>query len=160
MKRLLFLIVALHVFSCGFSQSVAVGDRAPELRVRQWLTPAPAEGRRVKLIEFYSSANPVCVSRLQLLDSLAARHSDRLSVILVVKDGLGSDVDLKAARYSVAQDSDMRIFRAFGIRFVPSGVIVDMRGKVLWVGNTSAINERTIKQWIYDDPDKDRALRK
>jgi len=160
MKRLIFFIAALHVCLSGFAQSVAVGERAPELRVRQWLTQAPAEGRKVKLIEFYSAANPVCVSRLQLLDSIAARHSDRLAVIVVVKDDLGSDVDLDRVRYSVARDSDLKIFKTFGIRFVPSGIIIDAKGKVLWVGNTSAVNEKTIIHWIYDDSDKDRTLRK
>ena len=83
-----------------------------------------------------------------------------MRVILVVKENIEELTDLSKAGYSVALDSDLRIFKTFGIRFVPSGLIVDAKGRVLWTGNTSSINGKTVKQWIYDGSDENRPLRR
>mgnify|MGYP001634736094 CR=1 FL=1 len=161
MKRFILLVAAFFILGHISAQSVAVGERAPELRVKQWLTAPPQEGKKITLIEFFSPANPVCVARLEVLDSIAADNAERLRVIVVVKENnIERTANLAKVKYSVALDSEMKIFKAFGIRFVPSGVIIDAKGKVLWMGNTSSINGRTIKQLIYDGFDKDRPLRK
>ena len=120
----------------------------------------PDSGSPTFLIEFFSSANPVCVARLQVLDTIASENADRMRVILVVKENIEELTDLSKAGYSVALDSDLRIFKTFGIRFVPSGLIVDAKGRVLWTGNTSFINGKTVKQWIYDGSDENRPLRR
>ena len=160
MKRLIMLMAVFFALVRVSAQNVAVGERAPELRARQWLTDVPKEGRKLTLIEFFSSANPVYVARLQVLDTIASENADRMRVILVVKENIEELTDLSKAGYSVALDSDLRIFKTFGIRFVPSGLIVDAKGRVLWTGNTSSINGKTVKQWIYDGSDENRPLRR
>ena len=155
-----FLWVCSVSVLSAWAQSPAVGERAPELRVKEWLGAPAKEGKTATLIEFFSATNPVCVSRLPLLDSMANEFSGKLHVVLVTKEDISEIADVDKIGYSVAVDSDMRIFKTFGIQFVPSGVIVDEKGRVVWVGNTSSINRKTVKKWIDDGYDKDRPLRK
>lgn len=54
----------------------------------------------------------MCVARLEVLDSIAADNAERLRVIVVVKENnIERTANLAKVKYSVALDSEMKIFK-------------------------------------------------
>ena len=87
-----------------------------------------------------------------------AREQDRFSVhrhaederIVVVAMEPKERIAPTLARYMsqkfyVAIDPSGRIFSAYGIRYVPFGVLIDRKGRACWIGNPMLATEKIIR---------------
>ena len=49
-------------------------------------------------------------------------------------------------RFYVAIDLSGRVFKSYGIRYVPFGVLVDPKGRAQWIGNPKLATSESIKR--------------
>lgn len=122
-------------------QRLVIGEKAPELKIMQWVGDKPEEGRRARLIEFFQAGGAPSVERLPKLWSIAKQYHSTLTVILVSKD---SEESLKAVLPSYPPfftgiDGSGATFSAYSVKFVPFSVLTDDRGRILWFGNSASL---------------------
>ena len=83
------LAVVVLLFSAGScpAQRLVVGEKAPELKVGEWLLHKDAlSDSRPTLVEFFFSRSEPSLRRLTVLDGFIRDHSERLNVILMVRE--------------------------------------------------------------------------
>ena len=83
------LAVVVLLFSAGscLAQRLVVGEKAPELKVGEWLLHKDAlSDSRPTLVEFFFSRSEPSLRRLTVLDGFIRDHSERLNVILMVRE--------------------------------------------------------------------------
>lgn len=150
MKRTVMILCAL-LLSCAAAsaQNIVLGQRAPELRVAEWLEgrePAPAP---LTYIEFYHSSNPRCEEALDRLAALSKQLGKRLRVVVLTREATEKIAPALAGRIAprmgVGLDPQGKLFTAFGVSYVPFGVLVDAKGRALWMGNTLQLTQKLIE---------------
>lgn len=142
MKKFLLLCLLLPLACCNaaHAQRILIGKRAPELRIAAWLAdskPAPAP---LTYIEFYHSSNPSGLASLERLRELVRHAGDKLRVVVVVREAPETVADRLAPyvseRIGVGFDPSGQNYVAYGVEYVPFGVLTNARNRVLWLGNT------------------------
>ena len=149
-KVLLIWLLAAGFASAGATaQNIALGERVPELKAQAWLddrqpTPAP-----MTYIEFYHSTNPACKTSLERLKELTGKLGTKLRVIVVTKEDAAKIAPLLrpylSERLTVVLNAE-KGFTAFGVTYLPFGVLTDAKNRALWMGNSLQINEKLIEQ--------------
>ena len=149
-KVLLIWLLAAGFTSAGATaQNIALGERVPELKAQAWLDdrqPAPAP---MTYIEFYHSTNPACKTSLERLKELTGKLGTKLRVIVVTKEDAAKIAPLLrpylSERLTVVLNAE-KGFTAFGVTYLPFGVLTDAKNRALWMGNSLQINEKLIEQ--------------
>lgn len=149
-KVLLIWLLAAGFTSAGVTaQNIALGERVPELKAQAWLDdrqPAPAP---MTYIEFYHSTNPACKTSLERLKELTGKLGTKLRVIVVTKEDAVKIAPLLrpylSERLTVVLNAEKN-FTAFGVTYLPFGVLTDAKNRALWMGNSLQINEKLIEQ--------------
>ena len=79
------VVLLLSAGSCP-AQRLVIGEKAPELKVGEWLSHRDAVAdSRPTLVEFFFSRSEPSLRRLAVLDGFVRDHSERLNVILMVR---------------------------------------------------------------------------
>ncbi len=157
--RIAGALLALMVCTAGFADSLTpalkIGDPAPPLRPLTWIKGEPVqrfEPGRVYVVEFWAVECVPCRELMPELSTLQKQYADRLTVIGVnVRNGGLTQVPAKVEKfvknqgarmdYTVAMDDPQKntIFESWGTAScaygIPTAIIVDGRGRMVWVGN-------------------------
>lgn len=149
-KVLLILLWALGFTAVGAAaQNIALGERVPEIKAPAWLDdrqPAPAP---MTYIEFFHSSNPACKTSLERLKELTGKLGTKLRVIVVTKEDAAKIAPLVrpylSKQITAALDAE-KGFTAFGVTYVPFGMLLDAKNRALWMGNSLQLNEKLIEQ--------------
>lgn len=148
MKKLITLIVLTIVATSSlWAQKLVIGERAPELKVKEWVDKKPTVESQAKLIEFFYSASKPSIDRLRILDELSEKYKTKLLVIIIAKEDREKIVQVVnpgSRKFYTALDDAGKSFSSYGVQFVPFSVIVDARGKVLWMGNSASLSDEVI----------------
>lgn len=151
MKRLLLV---LAIFGVSISQTIAqkliIGERAPELKVKEWISSKSADSG-ARLVEFFFSSSKPSVDRLTVVNGLAKKYAGRLSVIVIAKEPkekVEGILNPSSNSYLVAMDDAGKTFDSYGIQFVPFSVIIDSKGRIAWFGNSTSLTEETINKHL------------
>lgn len=127
-------------------QKLVIGSQIPSFKGITWLT-APPKTDKDMLIDFYQSTNPSCE---KFLPTLAPRYdllAPKLSfVILTREQGPAIDklVNSLGARYSIGYDPTGDAFNAFNVKYLPYSILVDEKGKILWIGNLGNLDDQSL----------------
>ncbi|MCC8034475.1 MAG: redoxin domain-containing protein [Rikenellaceae bacterium] len=150
MKKLIFVLAALLFTTGAGAQKLAIGEKAPELRISEWLWGGPSDDSKARLIEFFHPGSSQCAARIGNISAIARKFSEELNVILISKEPAESvrKVTGKDGTYFAAIDDGGKTFEAYSVRFVPFGVLIDRRGRVVWFGNPVSLTESQIKRLI------------
>lgn len=151
MKRTIFLtLVALVASLAVRAQEIVIGERVPDFRPTEWLGAQPSEDdRRATLLVFYHTESQPCVETLPHIDSLArAMNNERVIVVAMEpKERIAPSLArYMSERFYVAIDLSERVFKSYGIRYVPFGVLVDPKGRAQWIGNPKLATSESIKR--------------
>ncbi len=133
-------IAAVAAVVAGPASALQAGERLPQLALPRLGEPAArvalgALAGRVAYVDFWASWCAPCRESMPALEALYRRYRERGFVVV----GVNKDVDLAAARrfgrragvtFPLAADGDDRAARAFDVRAMPSGYLVDRRGVV------------------------------
>lgn len=149
----MFLIAALAVFTLAAdasAQKLAIGERAPELQVSEWLTEKPADGK-AQLVDFFHTSSSEAASVLSQMNSFADNYASKLSVVVVAREAASKvrpALMEGSPKYSAAIDDDGKTFAAFGVNVVPFAALTDSRGKVLWFGNPKQLTNEMLDKLL------------
>lgn len=144
MKKVLLILLfaALLPFAAADAQNIALGERVPELKVPAWArrtetrSHAAADLRRV-LPVVDAGWHP---RRLKQLRAMTDKLGTKLRVVVITQekeDKIGPLLrPYLSPQISVAIDAGGKIFTAFGVQYVPFGVLVDSKNRALWQGNS------------------------
>ena len=148
-KALLILSFALaSAIGSVTAQNVVLGDRVPELKVSKWLDDRQPAAAPATYIEFFHSSNPACVTSLDKLKKLTGKLGTKLRVIVVTKEDPAKITSLLrpylSQQIGVALGAE-KGFTAFGVTYVPFGVLTDAKNRAVWMGNSLQFNEKLIE---------------
>lgn len=138
-KILLILFFALTASVTGaMAQKTALGERAPEVKPSAWLDGRQPASAKFTYIEFFVASNKACVQSLENLRKIADKSEMRIIVVARESEEKAAAVlsSYLSPRLGVAIDPDGKVFSAFGVTYVPFGVLTDSKNRVLWIGNT------------------------
>lgn len=132
------------------AQNMVVGDKAPELKVKEWLYGAPKPGG-VMFIEFFHSSSKPCLARLAPIGEMANKYKGKLNVVVISHES-AANVDEVVGQgehpYFVAIDEEGKTFAAYGVQYVPFGVLVDARGRIVWFGNPGSLSAQVLDKVV------------
>lgn len=144
-KFILTVMFSIAAIVAVSAQKLMIGEKAPDLKIKDWVNEKPAQGT-ARLIEFYHSSNQQSRERIADLDAYANKFSG-LTVILISRENK-SDVEKAVSPssrpFSVGIDDGGKTFSAYSVQYIPFSVLVDEKGRVLWFGNPSNLGEATI----------------
>ncbi|MCD8033350.1 MAG: hypothetical protein LUF83_03500 [Alistipes sp.] len=149
-KALLILSFALaSAAGSATAQNVVLGDRVPDLKAPKWLDDRQPAAAPATYIEFFHSSNPACVTSLDKLKKLTGKLGTKLRVIVVTKEDPAKITSLLkpylSQQIGVALGAE-KGFTAFGVTYVPFGVLTDAKNRAVWMGNSLQFNEKLIEQ--------------
>jgi len=98
----------------------------------------PEKGK-LTYIEFFHYRSRPCIETLSQLNAVTKQSADELQVVIITRENLSTAAPVLTqyvdAATFVAVDENMHMFEAYGVRYVPFGIIVDGRRRALWFGN-------------------------
>ena len=145
MRRFFIIAQLLALFAagcqCALAQRIAYGERTPKIKERHahWLDGRTPEQSDYVFIGFIYSRSNTCREFCFRLDNEMRKMEHPVQVILVTREP--ADMidphlrDFIDGHTGIISDESGRIFRDFGIRYVPFGVLVDRKRHALWFGN-------------------------
>ena len=151
MKKVLLILSFAAVAAAGgaAAQNIVLGDRVPELKISKWLDDNQPEAAPATYIEFFHSSNPACIASLKRLKEITDKTGAKLRVIVVTKEDPAKVTPLLrpylSKRIGAALGTE-KAFTAFGVTYVPFGVLTDARNRATWMGNSLQFNEKLIEQ--------------
>ncbi len=163
MRRLAW---AAALFAAHNALALDAGDKLPDVTLPA-LRDAPAVSLaalrgRVAYVDFWASWCVPCRESMPLLDTLYKRHRDAgFAVVGINKDVSAADAErfLKkvAVSFPLAADAKDAAARAFDVKAMPSGYLVDRKGVVRRVhrgftAETAASLEREIDSLLKESP--------
>ena len=140
MKKVLLILSFAAVAAAGgaAAQNIVLGDRVPELKISKWLDDNQPEAAPATYIEFFHSSNPACIASLKRLKEITDKTGAKLRVIVVTKEDAAKVTPLLrpdlSKRIGAALGTE-KAFTAFGVTYVPFGVLTDARNRATWMGN-------------------------
>lgn len=151
MKKIVFLILSVLLFvgSAG-AQTIALGQKVPELKVMAWLGGhKPQATAPMTYVEFFHSSNPACIKSMDKLKELSGKYKAKLRIVVLSQEKEEKIAPMLTKYITpdicVGFDPEGRIFTAFGVNYVPFGVLLDAKNRVLWMGNTLQITPEIIE---------------
>lgn len=152
MKKFLVTCLLALFAAAASAQTVALGERVPDLRIQTWLGGQQPTEAQLTYIEFFQPSNSASVASLENLQGLSRKLGTKLHVVVVSREKDSETVALLtpfvSEAMSVGIDPSGRAFTAFGIRYVPAGVLVDAKRKALWMGNSRQVDERLLRKFL------------
>ena len=150
MKKTILITLAAMAFGAAASgQEIALGERVPEFRIAAWLDDRQPEAAPLTYIEFFHSSSPAGVKSLERLRDLSRREGERLRIVVVTREQHEKVARMLrpylSERISVGLNAE-KSFTAFGVSYLPFGVLTDAKNRTLWMGNSLQINEKLIEQ--------------
>ncbi len=125
----------------GLAGGLAVGDQAPDFNAtdiggREFALPVG--GRRPVLLDFWASWCVPCLRAMPALERVNKDFADRGVDVLAVN--LGEDpevvrkfVDQQEHKFRVVSDPESRVGSLFGVRALPTQVVVGPDGRIEWI---------------------------
>ena len=110
----------------------------------------PAATPRLTYVEFFQSSNAACITSLKQLRAMTDKLGTKLRVVVITQekeDKIGPLLrPYLSPQISVAIDAGGKIFTAFGVQYVPFGVLVDSKNRALWQGNSLQLTPEIIEK--------------
>lgn len=152
MKHLLILLLLACCAVPGRGQNLMIGERIPDLPVTEWLGGEQPKEAPFTFINFFHSTNSACVSSLAYLQHLVNKFGTKLQAVTVIQqsdeNGAAIAAPYRSELFTVGVDVDNLALEAFGIHFVPFGLLVDAKRRVLWMGELRRLSEREFQEYI------------
>ncbi|MFI3322345.1 MAG: TlpA disulfide reductase family protein [Rikenellaceae bacterium] len=143
------LIAALMLFVNGvWAQRLIYNKHIPHIEIESIIKGKPIEKGKAIYIDFFILNSDQNSRELAALESFAARYSDKVNFVLIVKDNK-EDVESffkeKPVSYSIYYDLEGSTFSSFGVKFVPLSVLSDKKGNFIWQGKSSSLSDEIIR---------------
>lgn len=147
---LLLMLVLATPANRASAQKIALGERVPEFKNPVWFDGRQPRQAPLTYIEFFYSPSQASIASLEQLSELSGKLGTKLRVIVVTKESAEKIADIVRPLLSpylgVTMDPEGKGYAAFGVSYVPFGVLTDSRNRALWMGNSLQLDERLIEE--------------
>ncbi len=133
-------LATLLIAASTHAVALEAGEAAPVVRAARLGEPGSSVGGealrgKVVYIDFWASWCVPCRESMPALDALYRKHeAEGFAVIGVSKDVNEADarrfLERVAVGFPLVMDTDDRLARAFGVKAMPSGYLIDRKGVV------------------------------
>jgi len=150
--------IACESFSYPTDAKLAIGDKAPPIKVHSWVQGEPLKALkpgRIYIVEFWATWCGPCYRAMPHLSELSRKYSKELTVIGVntwedklgaptflapgkVKDFLKKNPNRMSYRVAIDtrnQDMAASWLKAAGANSIPTSFVVDKQGKIAFIGH-------------------------
>ena len=152
MKQILITISLALCCANATAQNIIIGEKVPEMRIKQWLMDLQPESADFTCIVFHHSESPLCRQCLSKVKQLVKNFEQSINVVVVTKEAYNKAgttlTEQLTGRTCVAFDDNGRTFRYFGVKFIPFCVITNHKRRALWCGNGNSLNETILQEII------------
>lgn len=151
-KAISMLLLALAAYHTPLSaQNVALGERVPEVKVQSWIEDRAPGNAPMTYVEFFHSSCGSSIDALKRLKAISETMGKELNVVVVTTaDDTASGALLRpylSRNMFAGIDPNGKLFKSFGVTYVPFGVLLDNKNRALWAGNTLNFDTETIKNF-------------
>jgi cytochrome c biogenesis protein CcmG/thiol:disulfide interchange protein DsbE len=129
------------------SESSPLGKAAPDISVDKWLGEKPDLKDKFILLSFWASWSIPSKKAIPQLNALQKKFAPKLAIIAVAtepQEDVESMTDPKID-FASAIDLKGKSRFAFNITTIPSVVLIDPKGVVLYHGHPAALNEKQLQ---------------
>lgn len=169
MKKLAAVLLIFAAFVAGISGDLKVGDKAPPMKVAEWVKGQPVptlQQGRVYVVEFWASWCGPCVDGIPHLTELAKKYAESVTIIGVnvwedpdatdnsyfatVKsfvEKMGSKMDYVVGIDGPEGEMAKTWMEAAGQNGIPAAFVVNGDGIIVWIGhpmNLDGVLEKVI----------------
>ena len=141
------LITILFLSHNVMGENVIVGERLPDMSIRQWLMDTQPASAEYTCILFYHSESNLCQQSLETIKQYMTSHDKLLNLIIITKEEYsraGVTLTRHLGDYTgVAFDDNGRTFRYFGVKYIPFCVI-SRKNRAVWCGNGNLLNNKIL----------------
>jgi len=146
MKRAVFTALAAAFFCTAASaQHLALGERIPKIKTQKWLDDIVPQQTEYTYIEFVRSTTAPCIASFLKIKEYVTDRDIPFGVVFVVCDEPSqTDPRLReclGGNVGALIDDTGRIFKDFGVRYVPFGVVIDRKRRAVWFGNPITVDD-------------------
>lgn len=150
MKRLMLALLLLSMASPAVrAQNILLGERVPEIKSAVWLEDRQPSAAPLTYIEFYHSSHGGGGESLAHLERLARKLGTKLRILVITNEKKETIQAVlipylnRNGNIGVVLDAG-KTFAAFGVTYLPFGVLTDAKNRALWMGNSLNLKEETI----------------
>lgn len=150
MKRIFawLLFAGMLLPAVAAAQHIALGEKVPDLKSVEWHQGRVPEPAQMVYVEFFHSSAKAAVRSLDHLAALSEQLGKRLTVVVIAQERPEQVMPLVGehlkGRMYVGFDPEGKLFAAYGVTYLPFGVLTDGRSRALWMGNTLQLDRETI----------------
>src|SRR5205823_5579942 len=132
------------------SDQSLIGKTAPDLEVEKWLGPKPALKGKCTLIAFWAPWSIPCRRAIPQFNALQKKFPEKLVVVGLTSDSQEEVEEMAEPKLDFPSgiDPKARLIAAAGINSVPSVLLVDAKGIVLYQGHPSALDEKKLESFL------------
>ncbi|MCP4245504.1 MAG: redoxin family protein, partial [bacterium] len=172
----------LSVLACvGFvlaapetGQALEIGDQAPPLEIQEWVKGQAVDldalkGKKVVVLEFWATWCDPCRASIPHLSKLQRKYDGALVVIGATSEDPRNSLDKvrdfvssqgKKMNYTVAFDdgnaTTNAYMRAMDAQGIPTAFVIDLDGRLAWMGHPASGMDEIIEQAIKGKLDLDQ----
>lgn len=128
-------------------QRVIFGEKAPSISTVEYLIDNKVSQGKSTYIEFFMVDSPHSLEQLEYFEAFAARYCESINFIIISRDDRGRLREFFGGRelpFSVAYDSEGKVFSLYGVNYVPSSALIDKKGDFIWQGRSSELTDVTL----------------
>jgi cytochrome c biogenesis protein CcmG, thiol:disulfide interchange protein DsbE len=134
----------------AWSERSLIGKPSPVLEPHKWIGEKPSLEGKVLLINFWAPWSIPCRKLIPELNALQKKFPEQLEVIGIFAE---SETDLQAMpdphpEYALALDPKAQLFAAAGVSSIPTVLLVDLKGKVLYQGHPAALTQAKLERLL------------
>ncbi|MEQ8625837.1 MAG: TlpA disulfide reductase family protein [Vicingaceae bacterium] len=157
-----FLTLLLFSSSIIAQNSSLVGEKAPEIEVREWLnfsnsinekpTDSVLKGLRgnVVVLDFWFTKCAPCVASIPKLNGLSRQYPEVvfLSISFDDKSTINSFLEKLQLFYPVGSDPTMKTIDSYGVTLFPETFVIDQKGFIKWQGSPFHLEEELFNELL------------
>ncbi len=160
MKNIILITIILQQSLVLFGQKNLVGEKAPKLKVKQWIYPNLSSSNMLNkevpenlnghiiVLDFWFTTCAPCVASIPDLNHLSVHYPEItfLSITFEQENIVYDFLDKMKILYPVGIDNNKKTIEAFGVHKFPETFVIDKKGVVQWQGSPFDLDEKILDE--------------
>ena len=123
-----------------------IGKPAPTIEVEKWLGDTPVFTNRFVLVNFWAPWSNPSRRSLSQLNELHRKFGDKLEIIAftTVPEKEVEEMTEPRIEFDSAIDTKARLQSALGFTTIPTALLIDPKGLIVYQGHPAALNEQIL----------------
>jgi cytochrome c biogenesis protein CcmG, thiol:disulfide interchange protein DsbE len=139
--------VEIGNFADPISDRSLLGKQAPAIDFEKWLTDRPDTDGKFVLVSFWSTKSAAARKWITVFNGWQKKFKAKLQIVGVTAE---AEADVQAftnpkIEFGSALDSKNKLAGSFGVTTVPSVLLTDPKGLVLYYGHPAALTEAQLQ---------------